>query len=452
MDPSPDPSNSLVLQLLFLLCLILINAYFASSEMAIVSVNKNKIKILAHDGNLKAQQLLQLLEQPNRFLSTIQVAITLAGFLASASAATGMAGDIGSYLGRYGIPYGTQIAVILVTICLSYVTLVLGELYPKRIALQHSEKIALFSVRSIIFISKIASPFVWLLSASVTILLKITRQRTTASEDQFSEDEVMSMVEVGQETGFLKEEGAKMINSIFAFDDKLAYEVMTPRTDVFSIDIEDPEEEYIDELMKLRFSRIPVFEDDNDNIIGILNIKDYLINAREKGFDNVNIRDILRKPYFIPESKNIDDLFRELKTSKQHIAILIDEYGGFSGVVTMEDLIEEIMGDIDDEYDKEEIEIQQLDENVYMLDGLISLDDLNENLELELESENSETLGGFLLELLGEIPEESEEGFPSIDFLNYTFKIEEVQDRRIEKVKLTINPILNEDDEGEEEN
>jgi putative hemolysin len=317
---------------------------------------------------------------------------------------------------------------------------VLGELYPKRIALIHSEKIALFSVKKIIFISKIAAPFVWLLSASVTSLLKLTKQHTVGFEDEFSEDEVMSMVEVGQETGFLKEEGAKMINSIFAFDDKLAYEVMTPRTDVFSIDVNDPEEKYIDELMQLRYSRIPVYENDTDNIIGILNIKDYLIEARKKGFNNVNIREILRKPYFVPESKNIDDLFRDLKASKQHIAILIDEYGGFSGIVTMEDLIEEIMGDIDDEYDKEEDEIIKLDENVYRVDGLISLDDLNEELDMDLESENSETLGGFLLELLGEIPEENGMGLPTIEFSNYTFKIEEVLDRRIEKVKLTINP------------
>lgn len=445
MDPSPDPSMSVAVQLLFLAVLILINAYFASAEMAIVSVNKNRIKILAQEGNKKATLLLELLEQPNKFLSTIQVAITLAGFLASAAAATGMSDDIGAYLGRYGIQYGTQIAVVLVTIVLSYVTLVFGELYPKRMALQHSLKIALFTVKSIVFISKIGAPFVWLLSASVSILLKLTKQRATATEDEFSEDEVMSMVEVGQEAGYLKEEGAKMINSIFAFDDKLAYEVMTPRTDVFTIDIDDPEEEYIDELMELRYSRIPVYEDDSDNIIGILNIKDYLINARAKGFENVNIRDILRKPYFVPESKNIDDLFRELQASKQHIAILIDEYGGFSGIVTMEDLIEEIMGDIDDEYDDvQEEELQQLEENVYLLDGLISLDDLNEELGLSLDSENCETLGGFLLEILGEIPQEDGSELPVIDFENYTFKIEEVLDRRIEKVKLTINHIENE--------
>lgn len=231
-----------------------------------------------------------------------------------------------------------------------------------------------------------------------------------------------------------------MINSIFAFDDKLAYEVMTPRTDVFTIDIEDPQEEYINELMELRYSRIPVFEDDSDNIIGILNIKDYLIAAWSNGFENINIRDILRKPYFVPESKNIDDLFRDLQNSKQHIAILIDEYGGFSGIVTMEDLVEEIMGDIADEFDDAEEYLTKLDDNTYILDGLISLYDLNDYLDLQLESENSETLGGFLLEKLGEIPEENLAEYPVIEADNLCFKIEAVNDRRIEKVKLSITP------------
>jgi len=440
MVTDPDPSISVGLQLLFLAFLILINAYFASAEMAIVSVNRNKVKVLAQEGDFKAKLILDFLENPNRFLSTIQVAITLAGFLASASAATGMADDIAVFLMKLHIPYPTQAAVVLVTVMLSYFTLVFGELYPKRMALQHSLKIARFTVGSIIFISKITAPFVWLLSASVTMLLKITRQQTVNEQDGFSEDEVKSMVEVGQETGFLKEEGAKMINSIFAFDDKLAYEVMTPRTDVFTIDIEDPQEEYINELMELRYSRIPVFEDDSDNIIGILNIKDYLIAAWSNGFENINIRDILRKPYFVPESKNIDDLFRDLQNSKQHIAILIDEYGGFSGIVTMEDLVEEIMGDIADEFDDAEEYLTKLDDNTYILDGLISLYDLNDYLDLQLESENSETLGGFLLEKLGEIPEENLAEYPVIEVDNLCFKIEAVNDRRIEKVKLSITP------------
>lgn len=437
---SSDPSTPVMAQILFLVFLTAINAFFAAAEMSIVSVNKNKIKMLAQEGSKRAILLRDLLENPNTFLSTIQVAITLAGFLASASAAVGMSDDLAVFLGGLGIPYAYYVSVLVVTLLLSYVTLVLGELYPKRIAMQHTEGIALAVVRPILWLSKVTRPFVWILSFSVNVVLRLTRQKINIDDEEFSEDEVMSMLEVGRETGVLKEEGKKMINSIFAFDDKLAYEVMTPRTDVFYIDINDSAEDYIDELMELRYSRIPVYEDDSDNIIGILHIKDYLIKAREDGFENVDIRSILRKPYFVPETKNIDSLFFDLQNSKQHIAILIDEYGGFSGIVTMEDIIEEVMGNIDDEYDEEELPITKIDENTFIVDGFISLDDLDEELNLNLQSENSETLGGLLIDILGEIPDEDEPEERVIEYENCIFKIESVKERRIEKVKLYIVP------------
>ncbi len=446
---SSDPGSPLAVQVVFLFILILINAFFAAAEMAIVSVNKNKIKILAQEGNKRAIAVQGLMENPNVFLSTIQVAITLAGFLASASAAVGMSDDLGILLAKVGFSQvvAKDFAVVIVTIILSYVTLVLGELFPKRIALQHSERIAMLVVRPIKCIAFFAKPFVCFLSASVNMLLRLTRQKVDMDDEEFSEDEVMSMLEVGQESGVLKEEGKKMINSIFAFDDKLAYEIMTPRTDVFSIDINDPMEEYIEELMELRYSRIPVYDDDSDKIIGILNIKDYLIKAREEGFDNVEIRTIIRKPYFVPETKNIDSLFYELQTLRQQIAILIDEYGGFSGIVTMEDIVEEVMGDIDDEYDEEEPKIEQIDENTYLIDGAMDLDDINEELGIGLESDNSETIGGLIIDILGEIPDESE-GDRIVEFEHYIFKIESVKDRRIESVKLYIMP---EEEDTEEE-
>ncbi|MHC1722207.1 MAG: hemolysin family protein [Aminipila sp.] len=449
---SSDPSTPVMAQIIFLILLIFVNAFFAAAEMSIVSINKNKIKLLAQEGNKKAALLRDLLEKPNIFLSTIQVAITLAGFLASASAAVGMSDNLGKFLTSLGIPYGGYISILIVTIILSYITLVFGELYPKRIALQHAEAIALHVVRPIILLSKLTKPFVWILSFSVNIVLRITRQKINIEDEEFSEDEVMSMLEFGQETGLLKEKGRKMINRIFAFDDKLAYEVMTPRTDVFYIDINDPTEEYIDELMELRYSRIPVYEDDSDNIIGILHIKDYLIKAREDGFENVEIRSILRKPYFVPETKNIDSLFFDLQSSKQHIAILIDEYGGFSGIVTMEDIIEEVMGDIDDEYDEEELPIEKIDDNTFIVDGFVNLDNLDEKLNLNLQSENSETLGGLLIDLLGEIPDEDEPEKRVIEYENCVFKIESVKERRIEKVKLYIVPNPEEEEtHGKEE-
>ncbi len=446
----PDPSTPLAVQIIFLFVLILINAFFALAEMAIVSVNKNKIKVLAQEGNKKAVTLQKLLEEPNKFLSAIQIAITLAGFLASASASVAMSDDLGAWLAKFGIPYGKQIAVVIVTVLLSYVTLVLGELYPKRLALQHSEKIALLVVRPIVIISKFTKPFVWFLSVSVNIVLRLTRQRIDVEDEEFSEDEVMSMLEVGQETGVLKEEGKKMINAIFDFDDKLAYEIMTPRTDVFLIDINDEADEYLDELMELRYSRIPVYEDDLDNIIGILHIKDYFIKARESGYENVDLRSILRKPYFVPETKNIDSLFFDLQKSKNNIAILIDEYGGFSGIVTTEDIIEEIVGEIEDEFDEEEPEIEQIDENTYLLSGFAYLDDINEEIGTDLESDNSETIGGFSIDILGEIPDEDEAQQRIVEYENYVFKILSVKERRIEKVELFILPQEKEEEIEEE--
>ncbi len=266
---------------------------------------------------------------------------------------------------------------------------------------------------------------------------KFWKKLTNQTNGSQMEEEVMSILEAGQESGVLKEEGKKMINSIFALDDKLAYEIMTPRTDVFVIDIEDPPEEYVDDLMKLRYSRIPVCQGETDNIIGILNIKDYLIQAWEKGFEAVDIASILRTPYFVPETKNIDALLFELQKMKQQIAILIDEYGGFSGIVTMEDIIEQVVGDIDDEYDEEEEIIDKVDDHIYLVDGDVSLEDLDEELGIDLTSETSETIGGFLIDMLGEIPDENDVG-RIIEFENYQFKIMAIQDRRIERVKIYI--------------
>lgn len=242
-----------------------------------------------------------------------------------------------------------------------------------------------------------------------------------------------------------------MIDQIFAFDDKLAYEIMTPRTDVFLIDIQDDKEEYTDELMEMHYSRIPVCDGDSDNIIGILNIKDYMIEAHENGFENVDIKKIIREPVLVPDTKKIDSLFLELQKDKQHIAILIDEYGGFSGIVTMEDIVEEIVGDIDDEFDEEEPEIEKISDTVFYIDGSMDLDDVNEETGSQLESEDNETVGGLIIELLGEIPEDgsSAEGSEEIEveYENYKFTVESVRDRRIERVRMEILPIKEKDED-----
>ena len=253
------------------------------------------------------------------------------------------------------------------------------------------------------------------------------------------EGDILETLDDGVNSGLFRDEGVKMIRAIFDFDDKLAHEIMTPRTDVFMIDIQDEPKEYTDELMEMHYSRVPVYDDDVDNIIGILHVKDYFIEAYKNGFENIEIKDILRKPYFVPETKNINKLFYELQKEKQHIAILIDEYGGFSGIVTMEDLIEEIMGDIDDEYDEEETYVTKVDDDTYIVDGNISLFDFNDELEVDIDSENSETLGGYIIELLGEIPDEDSDMPIDITHGEFRFIVESVKDRRIDKVRVTVD-------------
>lgn len=440
MDVDPQTS-SIMFQLILIVILTLINAYFAASEMAIVSVNRTKIRRLVEEGNKKAKLVEQLIQEPTAFLSTIQVAITLAGFFNSASAATGISVRLGAVLETWNLPYGETIAMVAVTILLSFVTLIFGELVPKRIALQNAEKFSMFCAKPIVVISKLVSPFIKILSWSTRFVLRVFGMHDENVEESLSREEIRSMVETGQENGVFNETETEMINSIFEFDDIQASEVMTPRTEVFCIDIHDPLEEYMDDLMELHYTRIPVYENTVDNIIGILHIKDFMVAAHQHNFDfaKVDLQSILRKPYFVLESKNIDELFKELQRMHQHIAILVDEYGGFSGVVTIEDLIEEIMGEIEDEYDEiPEPEIQKIDEHTYILDGFMTLNDLNEELSLDVENEDHDTLSGFLMDLHGTIIADGEQA--SIDWKNLHFDILVVEDKHIDKVKLTILP------------
>ena len=436
MDPEP---MSLVSQFILILVLTLLNAFFASAEMAIVSVNRNRIKMLADDGNKKASLLVDLLEEPNKFLSTIQVGITLAGFFSSASAATGISEVIGASLSQLGIPYAQSISLVVITIILSYFTLVFGELVPKRIALQKSEQMAMLSVRPIVFVFKFAKPFVKLLSLSTNVLLRVIGMSDTDLEEKVSREEIKSLVDAGEEYGVINQIEKEMINSIFDFDDKLAKEVMTPRTEVYMINSQLPLS--IEELLEENYSRIPVYEGDMDNIIGILYLKDFLHEAYQVGFENVDIKKLLHRPYFVPECKNIDQLFKELQKSKKHLAVLIDEYGGFSGIVTIEDLIEEVMGDINDEYDDDDPVIRKIDNDTYIVNGLISIKELNDKLHLNLdeETEDYDTLGGFLINQIDYIPSETEECM--VEYENLLFKVQCVKDKRIETVKIHMNHI-----------
>lgn len=441
MDDIPD--TSIIYQLLLLVFLTGVNAFFASAEMAVVSVNKNKIKIMAdNEDNKNAKLILNLLKEPTKFLSTIQVAITLSGFLASASAAASFSKPLGTFLLKYGIPYpySENISLVLVTILLSFFTLVFGELVPKRVALQKAESISLFCVKPILVISKISSPFIKLLSSSTAVVLQILGMKTEKLEENVSKEEIRSMIEAGQAKGVFNETEKEMINSIFEFDDITAQEIMIPRTDVYTIDADVPVSEYLDELLNTKHGRIPVYKGDIDNIIGVLHLKDFILEARKKGFENVDIIPILRKPYLVPETKNIDELFKEMQRERKSMAVLIDEYGGFSGIVTMQDLVEEVMGDIEDEHDNTFQQIEKIDDFNYIIDALFPLDELEEKFGITVktdETKNYNTVSGYVIDILGVIPDNSYIG-KEIETEKIIFKIISIKENRIEKLKITI--------------
>ena len=430
--------GSLLLQIVIIIILTGINAFFSSAEMAIVSLNKNKLKILIEDGNKKAILLDNLLQEPSKFLSTIQVGITLAGFFASASAATGLSQYLSNALQPLNIPYSNQISMILITFLLSYITLVFGELIPKRIALRNSEKIALSSIGVVVFISKLFSPFVKFLTFSTNLVLTILKMKEDNIEEKVSKEELRSLVEVGKEHGVINETEQEMIENIIEFDEKIAREIMIPRTKVFLIDKNISIHELFENKEIGKYSRIPVYENEADNIIGILMVKDLMIEAYKKGFDNIKISDLVQEAYFVPETKNVNELFNEMQLEKKHITILIDEYGGFSGIVTLEDLIEEVMGNIDDEFDDEDLSIHQISKNKYLVNGDVSLYDLNDNFHFELESKYYDTLSGILIENLGYIPEDNENIEP-ITINGVIFKPQRVRNKKIEKVVMTFD-------------
>ena len=425
--------GSLLLQFIVIIVLTGINAFFSGAEMSIVSVNKNKIKVMVEEGDKKAILLDNLLKEPSKFLSTIQVGITLASFFASASAATGLSQFLSVFLNKMKVPYSAQLSMIIVTFLLSYVTLVFGELIPKRVALRSSEKMALSSIAVIVFISKIFSPFVKFLTFSTNVVLTLLKLKEDNIEEKVSKEELRSLVEVGREHGIINEVEKEMIENIIVFDEKIAREIMIPRTKVFLIDRNTTIEELFETKEVGKYSRIPVYEEEADNIVGILLTKDLMMEAYKKGFENINISEMVQEAYFVPETKNVNELFNEMQLEKKHIAILIDEYGGFSGIVTLEDLIEEVMGNIADEYDDEDLSIRQLSPNKYLISGDVSLNDLNDAFHIELESKYYDTLSGLLIEKLGYIPEDDEKISPiTIDGIE--FKPQRVRDKKIEKI------------------
>lgn len=417
-----------------------INAFFASAEMAMVSVNNNKIKEMAEEGDKRAKTLLSISSDQTRFLSTIQVAITLAGFFSSGSAATSISQVFGRFLSNYGIPYGGTVSFILVTFLLSYITLVFGELVPKRIALQNSEKVALKSSNVIAFASKIFYPFVKLLSFSTALVLKMMGKYSEDVEEKISEEELKSYIKVSTQQGVINSAGEEMIVNIMDFDDKLAYEIMTPRTSIYMVDYDEFTTDTVTEILKMGYSRMPVFRENTDNILGTVYIKDLFVEYAKNDYEFINLDKCIKSPYFVPETKKIDMLLKELQASKNYVAILIDEYGGFSGMVTVEDIVEEIVGEIEDEYDKENHSLEKISDNEYIVDGSMDIEDINDELGTSLYSENHETISGLIIEKLGFIPEENEKKKLSVKTSGCILTELAVADKRIVKASVKVIP------------
>ncbi len=428
-----------ITEILFLITLIALNGFFAASEIALISLNDHKIKVMAEEGNKKARLIKNLLDQPSRFLATIQIGITLAGFLASAFASEAFASNVVNLIKLAGIPVSENvlktISMILITIILSYFTLVLGELVPKRLAMKKAESISMFAVGPLNFLSAVTLPFVKLLTLSTNFFVRLLGINPYEEDKEVTEEEIRLMVDVSEERGGIDEYEKLMINNIFEFNNKMVSDIMIHRTDIGALPIEASLEEVIAFLNSEKYSRIPVYKDTIDNIIGILYAKD-LIYLLSNDTDQVSfkLKSIIRQPYIVPESKRTDELFRELQKNKIHIAVVIDEYGGTAGIVTIEDLIEEIVGNISDEYDEEEEDFKKLDENTVIIKGTTSLDDVEDYLEVKLPTEDYETLGGFLIGQLGRIPKKNDN--PTVEFNDLIFKIEEVEEKRIAKVKV----------------
>ncbi|MCC9861118.1 HlyC/CorC family transporter, partial [Streptococcus agalactiae] len=427
-----DPgSQSLLLQFVILLILTLFNAFFSASEMALVSLNRSKVEQKAEEGDKRYRRLLDVLENPNNFLSTIQVGITFISLLQGASLSASLGHVISGWLGNSATARtaGSIIALIFLT----YVSIVLGELYPKRIAMNLKDRLAIVSAPIIIFLGKIVSPFVWLLSASTNLLSRITPMTFDDADEKMTRDEIEYMLTNSEET--LDAEEIEMLQGIFSLDEMMAREVMVPRTDAFMIDINNDAQSNIEGILSQNFSRVPVYDDDKDRVVGVLHTKRLLEAGFKTGFDTIDLRKILQEPLFVPETIFVDDLLKALRNTQNQMAILLDEYGGVAGLVTLEDLLEEIVGEIDDETDTAEQFVREIDENIYIVLGTMTLNEFNDYFETELESDDVDTIAGYYLTGVGSIPNQEEKVAYEVDSKDkhITLINDKVKDGRITK-------------------
>ena len=453
--PDPAPTGNLLWQILLMIVLIFFNAFFAASEIAIISLNDTKLKKMAEEGHKKARQVLKLTEDSSNFLATIQIGVTLAGFLTAASAASSMSEPLAQWIVEKFptlLPYVSivsGVSMVLITLITSYFSLVLGELVPKRIAMQKAEALSFRVIGILRVVAVVCRPFVKLLSVSTNVVVRLFGLDPHADEENVTEEEIRMMVDVGEEKGVIEGVQKDMINNIFEFDDIAAEDIMTPRTDVAALEADDGIAEALRIGVDEGYSRLPVYEEDIDQIIGVLYIKDLLPYVGQTLPADVSLRHLVREPYFVPGTKRCGDLFSEMTEKHMQMSIVVDEYGGFAGIVTMEDLLESIVGNIQDEFDHEEEEVTRLSDTAFDIDGSLDVEELDELLDTRLPVGEYDTVAGFLMDQLGRIPAENEQ--PQVRFDHFLFTITRVEDRRIERVHVEILPPPDPPEEAGEE-
>mgnify|MGYP002581750577 FL=1 len=435
------PADPIWGQLILQVILIAVNAFFAAAEIAVISLDENKLRVRAENGDKDAVRMLKLVSSPSGFLSTIQIAITLAGFLGSAFAADHFAGPMVEALMKTNA-FGSMnqnvlntVCVILITIILSYFTLVFGELVPKRVAMQKTDAVAKVVSGVILGFSTVMKPLVWLLTVSTNGVLRLCRIDPNAQEDSVTEQDIRMMADLGEEKGSITETEGEMIDNIFEFNNHTAFDVMTHRTEIAAVEKNAKVSEVVALATSEGFSRLPVYEKDLDNILGFIHVKDLLCLLDRQSPGSLTIADFIRPVLYVPEHTKCRNVFAEFKKSQTAMAVVVDEYGGTEGIITMEDILEAIVGEIEDEYDEEEKTVQDLGDGTYLVEGTMELEDLSELLKIPFEEdEDYDTLGGFMTHMLGRIPKEGET--PGFTYQDYQFTVAEVEERRVAKVKI----------------
>ena len=399
----------MIKQILLQVVLIALNAFFAATEIAVISLNEKKVRALADDGNKKAIKMLKIIEEPTKFLSTIQIGITLAGFLGSAFAADNFAEGLSNsivttfHLSADKAKIINTVAVVVITLVLSYFTLIFGELVPKRIAMKNKEKLANSVCGIISFLTNILKPIIWFLTISTNAVLRLVGIDPHEKEEPVSEEDIVLMLDAGADEGSLDHDDIEYIKNVFKLDKLTAEDVMTPRKSVISLTEDATDDEILKIIKEENYSRIPVLEDDNDSVVGILHTCDYLLKRNDKDF---SLKSILMPAVFVPESVSLDVLFKDMQTDHNHMAVVVNEYGETSGIVTMEDILEEIVGEIWYERDEEITEFKKVGDNKYRVLCSASLEDFREFFNLEDEEETDvTTVNGWVTEVTDSIPE-----------------------------------------------